>query len=123
MAEQSLTYSGAGVDITAGNQAIELMKPLVKSTFRSEVVTDLGGFGGLFALNKDKYEEPILISGTDGVGTKLKIAFEMNKHNTIGIDAVQGRGFFQMSFERYEQVPGNVANEIIAKYQPEADKD
>ena len=88
MAEQSLTYSGAGVDITAGNQAVELMKPLVKSTFRSEVVTDLGGFGGLFALNKDKYEEPILISGTDGVGTKLKIAFEMNKHNTIGIDAV-----------------------------------
>ena len=69
MAEQSLTYSGAGVDITAGNQAVELMKPLVKSTFRSEVVTDLGGFGGLFALNKDKYEEPILISGTDGVGT------------------------------------------------------
>ena len=88
MAEQSLTYSGAGVDITAGNQAVELMKPLVKSTFRSEVVTDLGGFGGLFALNKGKYEEPILISGTDGVGTKLKIAFEMNKHNTIGIDAV-----------------------------------
>ena len=88
MAEQSLTYSGAGVDITAGNQAVELMKPLVKSTFRKEVVTDLGGFGGLFALDKNKYEEPILISGTDGVGTKLKIAFEMNKHNTIGIDAV-----------------------------------
>ncbi len=88
MAEQSLTYSGAGVDITAGNQAVELMKPLVKSTFRKEVVTDLGGFGGLFALDKNKYEEPILISGTDGVGTKLKIAFEMNKHKTIGIDAV-----------------------------------
>lgn len=88
MADQSLTYSGAGVDITAGNQAVELMKPLVKSTFRSEVVTDLGGFGGLFALNKERYEEPILVSGTDGVGTKLKIAFEMNKHDTIGIDAV-----------------------------------
>ena len=88
MAEQSLTYSGAGVDITAGNQAVELMKPLVKSTFRKEVVTDLGGFGGLFALDKNKYEEPILVSGTDGVGTKLKIAFEMNKHDTIGIDAV-----------------------------------
>lgn len=85
MADQSLTYSEAGVDITAGNQAVELMKPLVKSTFRSEVVTDLGGFGGLFALNKEKYEEPILVSGTDGVGTKLKIAFEMNKHDTIGI--------------------------------------
>ena len=64
------------------------MKPLVKSTFREEVVTDLGGFGGLFAIDKDKYEEPILVSGTDGVGTKLKIAFEMGKHDTIGIDAV-----------------------------------
>ena len=88
MSEQSLTYSGAGVDITKGNQAVELMKPLVKSTFRKEVATDLGGFGGLFASDKDKYEEPILVSGTDGVGTKLKIAFEMNKHDTIGIDAV-----------------------------------
>ena len=88
MAEESLTYSGAGVDITKGNQAVELMKPLVKSTFRKEVVTDLGGFGGLFAIDKEKYEEPILVSGTDGVGTKLKIAFEMDKHDTIGIDAV-----------------------------------
>lgn len=88
MTEQSMTYSGAGVDITKGNQAVELMKPLVKSTFRKEVVTDLGGFGGLFALAKDQYEEPILVSGTDGVGTKLKIAFEVGKHDTIGIDAV-----------------------------------
>lgn len=86
--QQGMTYSEAGVDITKGNEAVELMKPLVKSTFRKEVVTDLGGFGGLFAIDKDKYEEPILVSGTDGVGTKLKIAFEMNKHNTIGIDAV-----------------------------------
>lgn len=88
MTEQGLTYSEAGVDITKGNQAVELMKPLVKSTFRKEVVTDLGGFGGLFAIDKEKYEEPILVSGTDGVGTKLKIAFEMNKHHTVGIDAV-----------------------------------
>ena len=65
-----------------------MIKPIVKSTFRPEVVTDLGGFGGLFALNKDKYEEPILISGTDGVGTKLKVAFDTGVHNTIGIDAV-----------------------------------
>lgn len=86
--EQGLTYSQAGVDITKGNEAVELMKPFVKSTFRPEVVTDLGGFGGLFALNKDKYEEPILVSGTDGVGTKLKLAFELNNHQTIGIDAV-----------------------------------
>ena len=88
MTEQGLTYSQAGVDITKGNEAVELMKPLVKSTFRPEVVTDLGGFGGLFALDKNKYEEPILISGTDGVGTKLKVAFDMDRHNTIGIDAV-----------------------------------
>lgn len=88
MTEQGLTYSQAGVDITKGNEAVELMKPLVKSTFRPEVVTDLGGFGGLFALDKNKYEEPILISGTDGVGTKLKVAFDMDRHDTIGIDAV-----------------------------------
>ena len=88
MAEQGLTYSAAGVDITKGNEAVEMIKPLVKSTFRSEVVTDLGGFGGLFALDKNKYEEPILISGTDGVGTKLKVAFEMGCHNTVGVDVV-----------------------------------
>src|SRR5690606_23417382 len=64
------------------------MKSHVKRTFRPEVLTDLGGFGALFGLNKDKYEEPVLVSGTDGVGTKLKIAFAMDKHDTIGIDAV-----------------------------------
>ncbi|GJM69503.1 hypothetical protein HMSSN036_17190 [Paenibacillus macerans] len=64
------------------------MKKHVKRTFRPEVMTDLGGFGALFGLNKDKYEEPVLVSGTDGVGTKLKIAFAMDKHDTIGIDAV-----------------------------------
>ena len=85
---ENMTYSQAGVDITKGNEAVDLIKPIVKTTFRPEVVTDLGGFGGLFALNKDKYEEPILISGTDGVGTKLKLAFDMGVHNTIGIDAV-----------------------------------
>ena len=85
---ENMTYSQAGVDITKGNEAVDLIKPIVKTTFRPEVVTDLGGFGGLFALNKDKYENPILISGTDGVGTKLKLAFDMGVHNTIGIDAV-----------------------------------
>lgn len=85
---ENMTYSQAGVDITNGNKAVYMIKPIVKSTFRPEVVTDLGGFGGLFALNKDKYEEPILISGTDGVGTKLKVAFDTGVHNTIGIDAV-----------------------------------
>lgn len=81
-------YKKAGVDISAGNEAVERMKKHVKRTFRPEVLTDLGGFGGLFRLDKDKYEEPILVSGTDGVGTKLKIAFAMDKHDTIGIDAV-----------------------------------
>ena len=84
----SEAYKNAGVDIAAGNEAVERMKKHVKRTFRPEVLTELGGFGALFALNKDKYDEPVLVSGTDGVGTKLKIAFAMDKHDTIGIDAV-----------------------------------
>ncbi|NSW89600.1 MAG: phosphoribosylformylglycinamidine cyclo-ligase [Firmicutes bacterium] len=83
-----LTYKDAGVDIEAGYEAVRLMKNHVRKTFRPEVLTDIGGFGGLFALNKDKYKEPVLVSGTDGVGTKLKIAFLMNKHDTVGIDCV-----------------------------------
>lgn len=81
-------YKKAGVDIAAGNEAVERMKKHVQSTMRPEVLSGLGGFGGLFGLNKDKYEEPVLVSGTDGVGTKLKIAFAMDRHDTIGIDAV-----------------------------------
>jgi phosphoribosylformylglycinamidine cyclo-ligase len=84
----SEAYKQAGVDIAAGNEAVERMKKHVKRTFRPEVMTGLGGFGALFGLNKDKYEEPVLVSGTDGVGTKLKLAFAMDKHDTIGIDAV-----------------------------------
>ena len=84
-----MDYKSAGVDVEAGYKAVELMKGHVKSTFRPEVLTDIGGFGGLFSIAKAKdMEEPVLVSGTDGVGTKLKIAFVMNKHNTIGIDAV-----------------------------------
>ncbi|MEB3103387.1 phosphoribosylformylglycinamidine cyclo-ligase [Ferviditalea candida] len=81
-------YKKAGVDIAAGNEAVERMKTHVRKTFRPEVLADLGGFGGLFSLDKSKYEEPVLVSGTDGVGTKLKLAFAMDKHDTIGIDAV-----------------------------------
>jgi len=84
----SIDYKSAGVDVEAGYKAVELMKKHVKTTMREEVVTDLGGFGGLFSLAKNSMEEPILVSGTDGVGTKLKIAFELDKHDTIGIDAV-----------------------------------
>lgn len=84
----SEAYRKAGVDIDAGNEAVERMKKHVKRTFRPEVLTGLGGFGGLFQLNTKNMQEPILVSGTDGVGTKLKIAFAMDKHDTIGIDAV-----------------------------------
>lgn len=84
-----MDYKSAGVDVEAGYKAVELMKGHVKSTFRPEVLTDIGGFGGLFSILKAKdMEEPVLVSGTDGVGTKLKIAFLLDKHNTIGIDAV-----------------------------------
>ena len=83
-----LTYKAAGVDIEAGDEFIRTIKPLVRSTFRPEVLTDIGGFGGLFGLDVKKYKEPVLVSGTDGVGTKLKIAIQMNQHDTIGIDLV-----------------------------------
>lgn len=86
--KDKLTYASAGVDIDAGNRAVELMRESVKSTFRSGVLTDIGGFGGLFALDAAKYREPVLVSGTDGVGTKLRVAMLMDKHDTIGIDAV-----------------------------------
>lgn len=82
------TYRDAGVDVEAGYEAVKLMKDHVKRTFRPEVMTELGGFGGLFGLDKSKYEQPVLVSGTDGVGTKLKMAFLLNKHNTVGIDCV-----------------------------------
>ena len=82
----SESYKAAGVDITAGYKAVELMKGHIKRTMTSGVCSDIGGFGGLFALGKVK--NPVLVSGTDGVGTKLKIAFLMDKHNTVGIDCV-----------------------------------
>ncbi|MBR8658911.1 phosphoribosylformylglycinamidine cyclo-ligase [Brevibacillus sp. NL20B1] len=84
----SEAYKQAGVDIEAGNEAVERMKKHVKRTFRPEVLTDLGGFGALFRLDVSRYKKPVLVSGTDGVGTKLKLAFAMDKHDTIGIDAV-----------------------------------
>jgi phosphoribosylformylglycinamidine cyclo-ligase len=82
------TYRSAGVDIDAGNRVVELIKPLVKATYRPEVLTDLGGFAGLFRLDITRYREPVLVSGTDGVGTKLKVAQLMRRHDTIGIDLV-----------------------------------
>jgi phosphoribosylformylglycinamidine cyclo-ligase len=83
----ALTYRAAGVDIDAGNAVVERIKPLVKRTFRPEVMGGLGGFGGLFDLS-GRYREPVLVSGTDGVGTKLKLAQILGRHDTIGIDLV-----------------------------------
>ena len=81
-------YAEAGVDIDAGNRFVDLIKPIVSKTFKSGVMTDIGGFAGLFSLKVEHIRNPVLVSSTDGVGTKLKIAFLMDKHDTIGIDLV-----------------------------------
>ena len=78
------TYKEAGVDIDAGTEAVSRIKKIVQSTFSKNVLTDLGGFGGCFQFPKDKYKEPVLVSSADGVGTKLKLAFITNRHDTIG---------------------------------------
>jgi len=83
----SLSYRDAGVDIDAGDQLVENIKPYAKRTMRPEVLSGIGGFGGLVEISK-KFKEPVLVSGTDGVGTKLKLAFELNRHDTVGIDLV-----------------------------------
>ncbi|MDE6627226.1 MAG: phosphoribosylformylglycinamidine cyclo-ligase [Lachnospiraceae bacterium] len=84
-----MDYKNAGVDIEAGYRSVELMKEHIKKTMREEVLTDIGGFSGAFSLDKVKnMEQPTLVSGTDGVGTKLKLAFTMDKHDTVGIDCV-----------------------------------
>ncbi|MBQ1928502.1 MAG: phosphoribosylformylglycinamidine cyclo-ligase [Clostridia bacterium] len=84
----SQSYKDAGVDVTAGYKAVELMKSHIKRTMNSGVLTGIGGFGGLFEPNIKDMKRPVLVSGTDGVGTKLKLAFLLDKHDTIGIDAV-----------------------------------
>jgi len=84
---QSLSYRDAGVDINAGDSLVERIKPFAKRTMRPEVLGDLGGFGALVEISQ-KYRHPVLVSGTDGVGTKLKLAFEWDQHDTVGIDLV-----------------------------------
>ena len=84
----SLTYKDSGVDITKGNKLIEKIKPIAKLTLRPGVLNGLGGFGAMFEIPLDKYKNPVLVSGTDGVGTKLMVAEMLNKHDTIGIDLV-----------------------------------
>ncbi len=83
----ALSYRDAGVDMDAGDRLVENIKPFAKRTMRPEVLSGIGGFGGLVEISK-KYKEPVLVAGTDGVGTKLKLAFELNRHDTVGIDLV-----------------------------------
>jgi phosphoribosylformylglycinamidine cyclo-ligase len=87
MTQSPLSYKDAGVDIVAGDALVERIKPLAKKTMREGVLAGIGGFGALFEVPK-RYKEPVLVSGTDGVGTKLKLAFEWNMHDTVGIDLV-----------------------------------
>jgi phosphoribosylformylglycinamidine cyclo-ligase len=83
-----LTYKTSGVDIDKGNKLVDIIKPLARATFSNNVINEIGSFGAFFNIDKYKYQNPVLVSGTDGVGTKLKIAFLMNKHDTVGIDLV-----------------------------------
>jgi phosphoribosylformylglycinamidine cyclo-ligase len=85
---ESLNYKSAGVDIAAGNELVERIKPIAAKTRTAGVMAGLGGFGSMFELPLDRYKQPILVSGTDGVGTKLKLAIDLNCHNTVGIDLV-----------------------------------
>ena len=84
----SLNYKSAGVDIAAGNELVERIKPIAARTRTAGVMAGLGGFGSMFELPLDRYQQPILVSGTDGVGTKLKLAIDLGIHNTVGIDLV-----------------------------------
>jgi phosphoribosylformylglycinamidine cyclo-ligase len=119
---QSLSYRDAGVDIDAGDRLVEAIKPFAKRTLRPEVLAGIGGFGALIELPK-RYREPVLVAGTDGVGTKLKLAFAMNKHDTIGIDLVamsvndilvQGaEPLFFLDYYVCETLDVNVASAVI----------
>src|SRR6478672_6292570 len=85
--DRGITYRDAGVDIDAGDELVERIKPFARRTMRPEVLAGIGGFGGAVEIGK-RYKEPVLVAGTDGVGTKLKLAFQLDRHDTIGIDLV-----------------------------------
>lgn len=119
----SLNYKQAGVDIDAGNELVNRIKPFAKATKRLGVASDLGGFGALFDLKKCNFKDPVLVSSTDGVGTKLKIAIETNKHDTIGIDLVAmsvndllaqgGEPLFFLDYFACSKLDVDVASDVI----------
>src|SRR5712691_870968 len=91
MQKRGLTYGEAGVDIDAGNRLVERIKPLVKATARLGADAEIGGFGGVFDLARARFKDPLLVAATDGVGTKIKLAIDTGRHDTIGIDLEIGR--------------------------------
>lgn len=120
---QCMDYKKAGVDIEAGYEVVSRVKKLSKSTFTKGVLGDIGSFGGLFQIDKNAYKEPVLVSGTDGVGTKLKIAFMTGKHDTIGIDAVAmsvndivvlgAKPLFFLDYLAFNKVDPDLAEQIL----------
>lgn len=118
-----MDYKQAGVDIEAGYEVVNRVKKLSKSTFNKYVLGDIGSFGGLFQLDKSLYNDPVLVSGTDGVGTKLKVAFMMDKHDTVGIDAVAmcvndiavlgAKPLFFLDYLAFNKVDPNLAEQIL----------
>src|SRR5579864_2255413 len=121
---REFTYADSGVDIERANRTKQRIKYLAHKTFSRAVLSDIGGFGGLFAIDKKKYADPVLVSSVDGVGTKLKIAFEMNLHHTIGADlvnhcvndiSVQGAApLFFMDYFATGKLKPEVAEKVIA---------
>src|SRR5262252_103445 len=122
--ERAITYADAGVDIERANRTKQRIKYLAHKTFNRGVLSDIGGFGGLFAIDKKRYLDPVLVSSVDGVGTKLKIAFEMNLHHTVGADlvnhcvndiAVQGAApMFFMDYFATGRLQPEVAEKVIS---------
>ena len=118
-----ITYADAGVDISRANRTKQRIKYLAHKTFTRGVLSEIGGFGGLFAVDKTKYADPVLVSSVDGVGTKLKVAFEMNLHSTVGADlvnhcvndiAVQGAApLFFMDYLATGKLDPSIAEQVV----------